>query len=88
MRGGLFEFVEEENALPVPRKNSAQPSDVAGLVAHEQLNVVEVEELGHVEAEDGISAEKVAGKFQRKLSLADSCGAEEEEGTERFVGRL
>jgi len=81
----LFYFVEEENAMTMLGQNFSQPSGVAGSITHKQLYAVQVEEFGHVEAEEGISAEKVAGEFQRELSLADSCGAEEEERTERLV---
>jgi len=52
------------------------------------LYFVQVEEFGHLETEHRIAAEKVSGKFKRQFRLANPGRAEEEEGTERFVGRL
>jgi hypothetical protein len=70
----LFDFIEQENALPVFAKDSSQTSRAAGFVSHEQLHIVQVEEFRHVEPEHGTLTEQVTGKFQRQLRLIVGLG--------------
>lgn len=84
----LFDFIEQENALPVRGENFAQASGSAGFVTHEQLHGIEMKELRHIESEYGVPTEKVAGKFQCQLGLAYAGRPEKQERAKRFAERL
>ena len=43
------------------------------------FDVVQMQELGHIESEDVVIAKQVAGEFQRQFGLTDACRAEEKE---------
>jgi hypothetical protein len=81
----FFDFIEQENALPVFGKDFSQTSRAAGFVAHEQLHVVQVEEFRHIEPEHGTLTEQVTGKFQRQLRLPYSGRPEKQERAKRFA---
>jgi len=85
---GFFDFVEQKDALPMLGKHFSQATGAAGLVAQKQLDVVEVEEFGHVEPEHGILAEKVAGEFQGQFCLPHPGWSEKKKRTERLALRL
>jgi len=61
----LFDFIEKQNAMLVLRKNVPEAFGATGFIAHEQLHIVQVKELGHIEAENVVAAEKIAVKFKR-----------------------
>ena len=84
----FFNFIEQENALPVFGKDSSQPSRAAGFVAHEELHVVQVEEFRHIEPEHGTLTEQVTGKFQCQFRLPYSGRPEKQERAKRFAGGL
>ena len=84
----FVDFIEQENALPVFGKDSSQTSRAAGFIAHEQLDVVQVEELGHVKAENALAPEKIASEFQRQFRLSYSGRAKKKKRPQRFPGGL
>lgn len=60
---GLFNFIEEKDTMSMLGENLSQTPAVAGFIAHEELYVVEVEELGHVEAEKRFTTKEVSRTF-------------------------
>ena len=58
------------------RKNVPEVSGAAGFIAHEQLHVVQVKELGHVETKNGVTAKEISREFQRQFRLAHPGWAE------------
>ena len=85
---GLFDFVEKQNASLVPRENLPESSRAAGFVSHEQLHAVQVQELGHIEAENILIAEQIAREFQRQFRLSHPGRSEKQERPERLPGGL
>ena len=85
---GFFDFVEEQNASLMLRENYSESSGAAGFISHEQLHAVQVEELGHIEAENVLGSEKIAREFQRQFRLPHPGRPEKQERTERFPGGL
>lgn len=45
------------------------PKHLTGVIAHEQLDAVKVQELGDVEAENAFAPEHVASEFHRQFLL-------------------
>lgn len=75
---GLLDFVEKENARAIFRQHVPEAAGPASFVAHEELHMIDVEELRHIEAEHGIAAEKIAGKLERQLRFADAGRTEKQ----------
>ena len=76
---GLFDFIEQQNSAVVLPEDGSQASRSAGFIAHEELHVVQVQELRHIETKGTLVAEKVAGEFQREFGFADARRPEEKE---------
>jgi len=75
----LFNFVEKQNALLVSCEHLAKATDATGLVAHKELHIVQVKKFGHIESEDMVFSEQVAGELQRQSSFSDACRTKEKE---------
>ena len=84
----FFDFIEQENALPVFAKDSSQTSRAAGFVSHQRLHIVQVQEFRHVKPEHGTLTEQLAGKFQCPFRLPYSGRSEKQERAKRSaIGR-
>ena len=60
-------------------KDSAKPSCLAAFVANEQLHLVKVEKLEHIETVEELFAKNELGDLFRELGLADARGAQEQD---------
>ena len=70
------------------RENFSESSDAAGFVTHEELHAVQMQEFGHIEAENTLIAEKIARKFQRQFRLPHSGRSKKQERPQRLPGGL
>jgi hypothetical protein len=85
---GLLNFVEQQNASLMARENVSESSRASGFVSYEELDRVQVQEFRHVEAENIVAAEEIAGEFERQFCLSHTGWSKKKERTEWFPAGL
>jgi hypothetical protein len=83
LRGGLLEFVEEDDAEGLAADGAGEESVGVGGSSGEAGGAGAVDEFVHVEAEESVlGSEEESGKGLGGFGLSDAGGAEKEEGSE------
>lgn len=73
----FFDFIEEENTLPMLGENLSQTSACARLITHEEFHGIGMKEFGHVEAEKRSIAKQTARELSHQFSFANTSRPED-----------